>query len=162
MVENRRPEQPERLIRRREERRVAVRIARRIGHQELGAPFRLSLGQATLPRSPRRPTSLAAAGIPGREQASILRLHHARGMIVLGIDRENRALLAETRVGSRHRHASQPDERPLAKQARTIFCLNVIEPSGGEIARRRGGIEGRSSLRPRATCRASRRGSTRY
>ena len=56
VVENRRPEQPDRVIRRREERRIAVGIARRVSHQEPGAPS-FSSREARLPRSRRRPTS---------------------------------------------------------------------------------------------------------
>ena len=119
VVEDRRPEQPERIIRRGEERRVAVGIARRVGHQELRVPRSLPLGSQAPSITTSSDVRSPLPAYQAASRASVFRLDHARGVIVLGIDRENRLLFAEARIGSRQRRATQQDDGQLARASRT-------------------------------------------
>ena len=122
MVEDGRPEEPERAVGRGEESRVTIRVAGRVGHQELGAPCRLPLFEPCALDHDVVGLTFAAAGVPGRQEAAILQLDHAGGVVVLGIGREDRHPA---------RRLVQPPAQPRPERARPGPTTRRASDEGG-------------------------------
>ena len=123
--EDRRPEQPQTLLRVEEQRRVRIRIARRVRQQEGGAPRAAALAEPRAPDHDVVRRALTRPVEPAHEEIPAWQLDHRRRVVVPVFERKDELRGMERTVGGLARHDRNAADRkrenlPKAWHARIL------------------------------------------